>query len=267
MWAAATAASSVANRAVLSSALFEPTRHLDELPPRSASMPSQGVQVFDFGQNLAGVVRLMNMRCARGQNVTIRHAELLMHPPYGPADGSIYVGNLRGAKATDVYTCAGDPAGETYSPTFTQHGFRYAEVSGLDYPLGEETVRAIEMHTAVAQHSSLAFSDSMLNSILHATLWGQKSNVMSGVPTDCPNRDERKGWTGDTAVTAEEASYTFRMGAIYTRWLLQFEDVQSSSGATNDFVPALGWFGPGSERRRENSNQAPDIRKIVERQP
>ena len=247
-WVAATGASSSANEAVLSSALFEPTRHLVTLPPRSASLPAAGVQVFDFGQNMAGVVRLEGLHCAPGQNVTIRHAELLTHPPYGPADGSIYVGNLRGAKATDVYTCAGSAAGETetYIPTFTQHGFRFAEVSGLDYPLGEDAIRAVEMHTAIDQRSSLAFSDPQLNAILHATLWGQKSNVMSGVPTDCPNRDERKGWTGDAAVTAEEASYSFGLGAVHSRWLTQFVDVQAASGATNDFVPALGWFGAGS---------------------
>ena len=83
------------------------------------------VQVFDFAQNMAGVVRLSGLRCTAGTNITLRHAELLMHPPYGNYDGStIYVGNLRGAKATDVYTCRGDPAGESYVPTFTQHGFR-----------------------------------------------------------------------------------------------------------------------------------------------
>ena len=73
-------------------------------------------------------MRLDGLLCAEGQNVTIRHAELLNHPPYGAQDGSIYVGNLRGARATDVYTCRGDAAGESYEPTFTQHGFRYAEV-------------------------------------------------------------------------------------------------------------------------------------------
>ena len=242
----ANATSSPAANAVLAAALFEPTRYLDVLHPAAVTLPAPGVQVFDFGQNLAGIVRLTGLRCDRGTNVTLRHAELLQHPPYGPADGSIYVANLRGAKATDVYTCSGDPSGEEYEPTFTQHGFRYAEVSGLASPLAADAVSAIEMHTAIERRSSLAFSDPMLNAILHATVWGQKSNVMSGVPTDCPNRDERKGWTGDSAMTAEEASYNFGMAAVYSRWLEQFVDVQSASGATNDFVPPLGWYGPGS---------------------
>ena len=137
-WAAAAAASSVANKAKLSSALFEPTRHLARLPVRAVTSPAPGVQVFDFGQNMAGVVSLTGLRCERGSNVTIRHAELLTHPPYGPRDGSIYVGNLRKAQATDIYTCRGDDEGEDYVPTFTQHGFRYAEVSGYTGGLLED---------------------------------------------------------------------------------------------------------------------------------
>jgi alpha-L-rhamnosidase len=92
------------------------------LPPRAATAPTPGAQVFDFGQNLAGVVRLRLRagQCARGANVTIRHGEALMHPPYGAADGTLYTANLRGAKATDVYTCAGGVAPEEYAPTFTQ---------------------------------------------------------------------------------------------------------------------------------------------------
>ena len=79
----------------------------------------------------------------------------------------------------------------------------------------------------------------MLNAIQHATVWGQKSNVMS-VPTDCDNRDERRGWTGDAALTAEEALYNFGMGAVYTRWLDEYVDDQTADGASNNFVPALG---------------------------
>ena len=241
-WAAAAAAKSSA-RAVLSSALFEPTRHLSRRAPVSITSPAPHVQVFDFGQNLAGVVSLRGLRCESGQRVTIRHAELLTHPPYGAVDGSIYVGNLRTAKATDVYTCRGDPGeAEEFTPTFTQHGFRYAEVSGLlKEPLAASQVSAVEMHTAIVQHSTVGSSDARLNRMQQAILWGQKTNVMSGVPTDCPNRDERKGWTGDTALTAEEAAHNFGMGAVYTRWLLQFGDDQLGGGATTDFVPATGW--------------------------
>ena len=149
--------------------------------------------------------------------VTIRHAELLMHPPYGEHDGSIYVGNLRKALATDVYTCRGDAEGESYVPTFTQHGFRYAEVSGAETLLRDDQVTALEMHTDVQQHAALAFSNVRLNRLQHLVLWGQKANIMSGVPTDCPQRDERRGWTGDAALTAEEAVMNYAMGAVCIR--------------------------------------------------
>ncbi|MGB1875277.1 MAG: family 78 glycoside hydrolase catalytic domain, partial [Akkermansiaceae bacterium] len=156
-----------------------------------------------------------------------------------PKDGNIYVGNLRGAQATDVYTCRGDGTGEDYTPTFTQHGFRYAEVTGLGAPLMPDQIRAVEMHTALSQHSAVEFGTPLLNKIQHAVLWGQKSNVMS-VPTDCPQRDERRGWTGDAALTAEEALYNYGMGAVYSHWLDVFADDQAPNGGSNDFVPALG---------------------------
>ena len=123
--------------------------------------------------------------------------------------------------------------------TFTQHGFRYVEVSGLGAPLAMTQVEAIEMHTAISQVSAVSTSLPMLNAIQHATLWGQKSNIMS-VPTDCPNRDERRGWTGDASLTAEEALYNYGMGAIYTRWLDEIVDDQTADGSVNNFVPSLG---------------------------
>ena len=125
----------------------------------------------------------------------------------GPADGTLYTGNLRGALSTDVYICSGDGAAVEWAPTFTQHGFRYAELSGGVLPLTEDQVSAMELHTDVEQHSTLAFSAPLLNAIQHAVVWSQRSNIMSGVPTDCPQRDERKGWMGDAALSAEEAVY------------------------------------------------------------
>ena len=83
------------------------------------------------------------------------------------------------------------------------------------------------------------FSLPILNALQHNTLWGQKANVMSGVPTDCPQRDERRGWTGDAALTAEEAVMNYAIGAVYTRWLLQYQDDQAKDGGSNNFVPAL----------------------------
>ena len=130
--------------------------------------------------------------------------------------------NLRAAKATDVYICSGDPHGETYTPRFTQHGFRYVEVTGLAYILNETEIEAVELHTDVQ----------------HACVWSQKSNLM-GLPTDCPQRDERRGWMGDAALAAELAVYNFGMGAIYSRWLLQIADAAHDDGSVPNFVPSL----------------------------
>ena len=136
-------------------------------------------------------------------------------------------------------TPAGATAPARTTPTFTQHGFRYAEVTGLGAPLMPDQIRAVEMHTALSQHSAVEFGTPLLNKIQHAELRGQKSNVMS-VPTDCPQRDERRGWTGDAALTAEEALYNYGMGAVYSKWLDVFADDQAPNGGSNDFVPALG---------------------------
>jgi len=177
----------------LVSALFEPIRIISSRDPVTKSSPISGVTIYDFGQNMAGIVRIENLHCNRGDVVTIRHSELLMHPPYGPRNGTIYVGNLRAAEATDTYTCKGDPDGEMYEPRFTQHGFRFAEVT-TSTDLVYEIV-ALEMHTDVQEHSFQTHSNDLLNKIQNAVLWGQKSNLMS-VPTDCPQRDERRGWSG-----------------------------------------------------------------------
>jgi alpha-L-rhamnosidase len=127
--------------------------------------PSPGVYVFDFEQNLSGWIKLMLGSCKAGTKIMFRHAELLQHPPYGPVDGNIYVGNLRGAKATDTYICSGNPDGEEWQPSFTQHGFRYVEVTGMESPPTLDTIRAINVRSAVAQAGSVSFSDPMLNNV------------------------------------------------------------------------------------------------------
>jgi alpha-L-rhamnosidase len=107
--------------------------------------------------------------------VQLRHAEVLQHPPYGPIDGNIYVGNLRSAKATDIYVCKGDPTGESVSFSFTQHGFRYVE---LTFPGSKAPAPTLETLTAVYTRSSvelagdLTFSDDLLNKVHHNYLWG-----------------------------------------------------------------------------------------------
>lgn len=242
-WAFAIQAQSVANKAIVSPATFEPIRHLTPFVPISITEVSLDKIVIDFGQNMAAVVRL-RIRAGRaigGKNVTIRHAEVLQHPPYGPEDGNIYVGNLRSARATDLYVMKGDQTGEVYTPSFTQHGFRFVEISGLGYLPTVDEIVALEMHSDIEEAGNIAFSSAteLLNKIHHNVQWGQKSNLMS-VPSDCPQRDERRGWMGDAGLTAEEALYNFKLGAFYTSWLDLVHDDQLANGAVPNFVPSLG---------------------------
>ena len=156
--------------------------------------PAPGVTVFDFGQNFAGFVRLtLPAPVAPGVTITLRHAEVLQHPPYGPRDGSIYVGNLRSAKATDTYTTRGSSEAEVWEPEHTYHGFRYVEATGLPDP-SLESVKGLFIRTGVELSGELAFPASAqpLNQLAHAVQWGIGSNLMS-VISDCPQRDERKG--------------------------------------------------------------------------
>ena len=168
---------------------------------------------------ITGWVRFKIAYCPAGTRVQFRHAELLQHPPYGPIDGNIYVGNLRSAKATDVYICSGNPDGEEWQPTFTQHGFRYVEVTGLpdDMPPTMEMLTFINVRSAVEQTGTLSTSDPMFNNVQHNILWGQQTNLMM-IPTDCDQRDERLGWTGDSALTSEEALSQFDLGAFFHNW-------------------------------------------------
>ena len=241
---------------ILSSQLFEPIRAISEIKPLNITEPKPGMFVIDFGQNIAGFLRLTIKDTVKGQIVTMKHAESIMHPPYGPVDGTLYYGNLRTAKATDTYICkgntgnadnAGSAGSETYSPTFTQHGFRYAEITGLKKgtTLAMQDVVAVVMHSDLKQTGSFHTSNTLLNQIQHNTVWGQKTNFMS-VPTDCPQRDERKGWMGDAALTIEEATYNFGTGAFYTSFLNQIQDDQGSDGHVTNFVPSIGQTGPGA---------------------
>jgi alpha-L-rhamnosidase len=170
-----------------------------------------------------------------------------MHPPNGPADGNIYVRNLRTAKATDLYILKGNPDGEVVEFSMSQHGFRYVELTFPDSP-GEappslSTIQVAYARSAMEQTGGLSVSNELLQQVHHNIVWGQASNLMM-VPTDCDQRDERYGWTGDAAVTADEAAQNFDMGAFYHNWLRMLDDT-SQNGAVPCWVPGgPGWKSP-----------------------
>ena len=202
-------------------ATFPGVEEVGELPPRAMWVDPQGNYIFDLGQNFAGGVRLaLPGPTPAGLTITVRHAEAVQHGMYGPKDGSLYYGNLRSAEATDTYTTAGSADGETFFPLFTWHGFRYVSVSGLpSAPTLQGVVTGVNYRSAVATVGNIAFPASayVLDQLQHAIQWGQASNLL-GNPSDCPQRDERLGWSGDSALTGEEAALNYDMSAFLSHW-------------------------------------------------
>ena len=209
------------------------------LGPVAITEPKPGVYVYDFGQNLTGWCRLTYSGKA-GQTVTLRHAEVL-NP-----DGTIYTDNLRSAQATDRYTMRGGPT-EVWEPRFTYHGFRYVEVTGLGDKAYAGYLAARMICSAAPQIGQFECSNALVNSIQHNILWGQRGNMYS-VPTDCPQRDERLGWTGDTQMFCSTACYNLDMARFFTKWMADIRDCQARRGRA-DVNPTNGG-GPAAPAGR-----------------
>ena len=184
--------------------------------------------IFDFGQNMVGRIRFRGTAPA-GTTVTFRFAEVL-NP-----DGTLYTTNLRQAKATDYYTFKGEGE-EVWEPKFTFHGFRYVEVS--DYPgtATRDTVTGIVIYSEMPPTGDFTSSDPYLNQLQHNILWGQKGNFLD-VPTDCPQRDERLGWTGDIQVFLRTAAFNMDVAGFMTKWLQDLLDAQSEDGIVPSVAP------------------------------
>ncbi len=212
----------------LAAQMAEPLRVTETVKPVSVKQLRPGVHIYDMGQNLVGWCRLrVNGRA--GTQVTLRHAETL------EPDGSLYVANLRSAKAADVYTLKGGGP-EVYEPRFTYHGFRYVEVTGFP---GVPTAAALEgrvVHDDMERAGEFTSSNDLLNKIHHNMFWGIRGNYRS-IPTDCPQRDERQGWLGDRGQVSRSESYMFDVAAFYSKWMTDLEDSQRPSGSIPDVSP------------------------------
>lgn len=184
--------------------------------------------LFDLGQNMVGRVRFAGTAPA-GTTVSYRFAEVL------DADGSPYTTNLRSAQATDYYTFKGEGE-EVWESTFTFHGFRYVELEGYGGHVDRRTITGVVLHSAMEQTGTFECSDALLNQLQHNILWGQKGNFLD-VPTDCPQRDERLGWTGDIQVFADTAAFNMDIAGFMTRWALNVQDAQTPEGAVPSVVP------------------------------
>jgi alpha-L-rhamnosidase len=239
------AAQSVAAPAgVLAAQMAEPLRVVETLHPISVKLlkpvmetlqPSgvkvnPGVWIFDMGQNMVGWCRL-HVAGDKGIRVSLRFAETI------EPDGSLYVANLRTARATDVYTLKGEGA-EVYEPRFTYHGFRYVELTGWPGPAAP-TVAALEgrvVHDDMRAIADFSSSSEMLNQIHHNVFWGIRGNYRS-IPTDCPQRDERQGWLGDRSQVSRSESYMFDIAAFYSKWERDMADSQRADGTIPDVAP------------------------------
>lgn len=188
--------------------------------------PRGGGAFIDAGQNIAGWLRLV-VRGAAGDRVEVRHAEVL------EPDGSIHTKSLRTARATDGYVLAHD--GETtLEPTFTFHGFQYAEVTGAE--VVSATIVAVS--SADRPRSEFACADPRLERLHSNVAWSQRDNFVS-LPTDCPQRDERLGWTGDAQAFAPTASTLFDVESFWMSWLRDLELDQDAEGAVAAVVPNI----------------------------
>ena len=209
---------------------FQPIRAEQILPARTMTEPKPGVYVFDFGQNFSGVERL-NVGGPAGTEVKVRFAEVLN------GDGTIYTENLRTAKATDRFILSGNGLSDAV-PQFTFHGFRYAEVTGLPKAPDAQAMQGIVIHTTAPWTAKLDTGSAMINQLWSNILWGQRSNFV-GVPTDCPQRDERLGWMGDAQVFWRTASYNMDLAAFSRKFAADMRGTQAGQ-------PFYGIFSPGT---------------------
>lgn len=223
----------------------EPMRRTEELAAQKVTQPRPGVYVFDLGQNMVGWARV-KVKGRAGQKIVVRHAEML-NP-----DGTIYTANLRAATATDTYFLAGGGK-RAYEPYFTFHGFQYVEITGLDYQPELSDVVGVVVHSDLPRTGWFECSEPLVNKLTLNSIWGQRGNFLD-VPTDCPQRDERAGWTGDAQVFMKTACLNMNSPAFYTKWLRDLcADSQREDGAFGDVAPHIditkygntGWTDAG----------------------
>src|SRR6266702_3378984 len=206
-----------------------PVRRIELLEPVTITTTPSGRTIVDFGQNLVGWLRI-TVRGQEGQTVTLRHAEIL-------EGGELCTRPLRTARATDRYTLRGDGV-ETWEPRFTFHGFRYAEVAGWPGSLQEEDIHAVVCHSDLERTGWFECSDPLINRLHENVVWSMRGNFLD-VPTDCPQRDERLGWTGDILAFAPTACFLYDSSGFLTSWLADLAAEQTAEGVIPFVVPNI----------------------------
>ncbi|WP_407916686.1 family 78 glycoside hydrolase catalytic domain [Kitasatospora sp. NE20-6] len=208
-------------------------RCTQEVAPVTVTRTADGRHLLDFGQNLVGRLRL-TVDGPAGTVVTLRHAEVLQ-------DGELATAPLREAHARDTYVLAGDGP-RTWEPRFTLHGFRYAEITGWPGDLADGAVTARVHHTDMRRTGWFECSDPLVNRLHENVVWSMRGNFVD-IPTDCPQRDERLGWTGDIQVFAPTASYLYDCSGMLDSWLTDVGIEQLPDGTVPWYVPVI----PGND--------------------
>jgi alpha-L-rhamnosidase len=223
---------------------FQPIRVEREIHAKAVTQPRSGVYIYDFGQNLAGIEKL-RVSGPAGTDVKVRFAEILND------DGTLYTENLRTAKATDHFILNGPIAGhlpEEFTPQFTFHGFRYAEITGLKSNPGKDALTVLVLHTDAPFAAELKTGSEMVNKLWSNIVWGQRSNFV-GIPTDCPQRDERLGWMADAQVFWRTASYNMDLAAFSRKFARDMRGTQVGTAMYGIYSPGTAaentGFGPG----------------------
>jgi len=212
----------------LDAARVQPAREVARLEATFLHLAKSGAAIFDLGQNIAGYCAL-TVGAGEGARFTLRHGEVL-------DDGELYVANLRHAVATDIFIAAGKGQ-EIFKPRFTFHGFRYVEVTLPDGVSPDAiTLTGIAIQTDTPVSGEIETGHPLVNQLLSNIFWSQRDNFLS-VPTDCPQRDERYGWSADAQVFWKTAGYFMDVSAFLSKWMVDLEDGQSPDGAFPDVAP------------------------------
>ena len=222
----------------LTASINEPIRQHETFKPVQVLTTPKGKTVLDFGQNLVGWVQVRTSG-KTGTTITLSHVEML------DKFGDPYFENLRTAKAQATYTLSGKGV-ETLEPHFTFFGFRYVQVDGLTGPVNPGDFTAVALYSDMKPTGSFTCSNALVNQLQSNIQWGQRGNFLD-VPTDCPQRDERLGWTGDAEVFSRTAAFNFNVDQFFTKWLIDVAADQAPDGAIPFVVPNIlkGFAGRG----------------------
>jgi alpha-L-rhamnosidase len=214
---------------ILISQQNEPVRVTQRLKPVKRFITPKGEVVFDFGQNLVGVIEA-RLNCPAGTKVVLRHAEVL------DKNGNFYTENLRTAVSTDTFICG---EGEyVFMPAFTFHGFRYIHVEGLGETPDPDWFTACVMHSDMPEIGSFDCGYKKVNRLWQNIQWGMRGNFLD-IPTDCPQRNERLGWTGDAQVFASTAAYNMNTALFFRKWLRDLASEQTKEHGVPHVVPNI----------------------------